>query len=872
MKFYANLEFKVKEITTQYLWIKNISAQLIQPTKFNCTIMITENLAEPEWVSVPCTDKIVTDVVCIRELNSCNKSHKSKEINIETDIKVTTFRCANNEFISTNRQCDGHKDCLNGEDEANCLCFIDQHKVLDSNYCRFICHYPKCKCSELFLQHNKPGCHIYTEIEFHDKTPTQNYSIHNYFKCPNELKVIPIKQVNDLIPDCLSALDEPILSTLLKNNSFSFMINSSEERYCFFGHPHTYSSNKECIYEIDKYGALETCRNGKHLENCSDFNCEDINRFKCPGYYCIPLGYVCDGKVDCPKGIDENDCQYQNCTGLFHCLHTSQCVYITDICNGVVDCRNGDDERNCLLHDLQCPLPCSCLLFAITCTLLEPIKYSLLRIFEKMIYISVSGNPLYYDFNLFDLFYKVKFLTINGFLLPDICTTLHISKYVSTLTLNIVNNSVTLLKSHCFVSQIYLLSLNISFNTVKSVHELTFINLFRLGNLDVSYNEINSLTPRMFLGIENIKHLIIVGNPLKEIDAYLLVQFSQLQFILTDNFRLCCIRPNIYSICTAEVEWPASCKDLISNIYIYISLWIITLSVVLLNLTSFLYLVHTPKIKTQLKGHFQAIAKCLNISDLTCGAYMTFILAATVHFKNTFAVNELQWRGHIACKVAASTFTFFQISSVSVIIFMTLARLLISINPLKSRFRNFSFSTKCLIGTFLNALILAAILTFVNIYFSKSMLLPTALCNIFYDPLVNYVNKYSAIFLAVLQLGTSLAVAIMNIVLYNKTNDSFKIQMNKKKITAQRQMIIQIIMITGTNILCWVPSGIIYILSVVIQSFPTDILLYTTIYVTPLNSLVNPIFVMLVNKRTVTKSNRSLMATINMLELLNMDT
>ena len=272
----------------------------------------------------------------------------------------------------------------------------------------------------------------------------------------------------------------------------------------------------------------------------------------------------------------------------------------------------------------------------------------------------------------------------------------------------------------------------------------------------------------MLLGIENITHLMIVGNPLKGIDAYLLVQFSQLQFIFTDNFRLCCVRPNINSICTAKVEWPASCKDLISNIYIYISMWIITSLVVLFNLKSFLYLVLTPKIakiETQSKGHFQAIAKCLNISDLTCGAYMTFILAATVHFKNTFAVNELQWRGHIACKVAANTFTFFQISSIFVIIFMTLARLLISIDPLKSRFGNASFSSKCLTLTLLNALILAAILTLINIYLSKSMSLPTALCNIFYDPLVNSVNKYSAIFLAVLQLGTSLAVATMNIIL-----------------------------------------------------------------------------------------------------------
>ena len=66
------------------------------------------------------------------------------------------------------------------------------------------------------------------------------------------------------------------------------------------------------------------------------------------------------------------------------------------------------------------------------------------------------------------------------------------------------------------------------------------------------------------------------------------------------------------------------------------------------------------------------------------------------------------------------------------------------------------------------------------------MLLPTALCNIFYGPLINSVNKYSAIFLTVLQMVTSLTVASMNIIIYNETKDSFKMQMNEKRITAHK--------------------------------------------------------------------------------------
>jgi hypothetical protein len=35
------------------------------------------------------------------------------------------------------------------------------------------------------------------------------------------------------------------------------------------------------------------------------------NTFKCPGSYCIPLKYVCNGLIDCPNSEDEHNCGKQ---------------------------------------------------------------------------------------------------------------------------------------------------------------------------------------------------------------------------------------------------------------------------------------------------------------------------------------------------------------------------------------------------------------------------------------------------------------------------------------------------------------------------------------------------------------------------------
>ena len=284
-------------------------------------------------------------------------------------------------------------------------------------------------------------------------------------------------------------------------------------------------------------------------------------------------------------------------------------------------------------------------------------------------------------------------------------------------------------------------------------------------------------------------------------------------------------------------------------------MWIIMSLVLILNIASITNLINIAR-KQRMKtiSTFQIIALFLNITDFACGMYLAVIISSNFYFKGSYAINELHWRSHIACYVASHLLTFFQLSSLSTVGFMTFARLMVVIYPFQSKFRVFSFIVKSL---FVSISLTSILLTYFIMYTSENKLLPNGLCNIFYDPMGHTVYRISAIVLSFLQVITCSGVISMYVIIIcNRKRASFTENTIEIEKLLPRKMILQIVLITGSNIACWVPSGIIYILSALTCKFPITILLYTTIYITPVNSIVNPVFINFVYTKYNTKKSK----------------
>ena len=133
---------------------------------------------------------------------------------------------------------------------------------------------------------------------------------------------------------------------------------------CYPGHSRCYTTDQSCKYSLhDTLKNLLYCRNGQHLQYCSNSPCEEM--YKCPNSYCVPYRYVCDGRWDCWHGEDEINCVNRSCINMFKCRHSAICLHVADICNGLPDCYMEDDEALCRVKD--CLDACSCVSFAVKC-------------------------------------------------------------------------------------------------------------------------------------------------------------------------------------------------------------------------------------------------------------------------------------------------------------------------------------------------------------------------------------------------------------------------------------------------------------------------------------------------------------------------
>ena len=156
------------------------------------------------------------------------------------------------------------------------------------------------------------------------------------------------------------------------------------------------------------------------------------------------------------------------------------------------------------------------------------------------------------------------------------------------------------------------------------------------------------------------------------------------------------------------------------------------------------------------------------------------------------------------------------------------------------QFKNVNFFSKSIVSicvvTFLASLSVTLASNYTQTKISISLCLP------FSDP-TGYVMiiKIVTWFVVLSQMSSSVVIVVLHILLVIELKkNQTKINSSKVHGVSNTLLIIQLVTITASNILCWIPANSIFVSAMFLPTYPTDLIIWTTVIGLPLNSVINP--------------------------------
>ena len=90
---------------------------------------------------------------------------------------------------------------------------------------------------------------------------------------------------------------------------------------------------------------------------------------------------------------------------------------------------------------------------------------------------------------------------------------------------------------------------------------------------------------------------------------------------------------------------------------------------------------------------------------------------------------------------------------------------------------------------------------------------------------------------------------IINVTLLKTLKETVVLDINTSK-KLNTIVLWQVFMVTGSNIICWLPASCTFLTSLFLSNYPIDLLLWNRIIIMPVNSMINPIVFLWVFLRT----------------------
>ncbi len=548
--------------------------------------------------------------------------------------------------------------------------------------------------------------------------------------------------------------------------------------------------------------------------------------------------------------------QHQKCGKLFKCKskNSTVCIHLGDVCDRKSDCPHGEDEEMCEAHRVGCPHICTCLAFAIKCIFVE-IKIRKMPNEFLFASVSITHSKIYGLTHFFNKIKSTSFLDLSKNNISNFCPLTQTFVYLRVL--DVSANIISKVLQHCVSNLHQLFAVRLENNAVCQIEAESFHNLTNLLLLNVSNNVIKifdiswiwweSQRGKIWLSVQN--------NSFQQIEF--LLEEQRMILLETTDFRLCCV---YLGNCNHLKPWYIECKNILLSTSMQVSQ--ISLSVVIgcVNIVSIIVQVISIK-KTrkfrrmnpsarQKNSCFEVAVMSVNVHDIFFDVYLCIMwISSFIHTPYIFE----DWRGHPACFTAFGFVLMFSFASPLLLSFLSLMRFKVISKPMSTNFLHKKFVLHCLGFICLPLFVVCFVLTLLSLLLFK--LLPFNLCLPFVDPSKTQILPNIVVALVTsLELASSIFIAVFYCLLVTAKKKSQNISSGTSK-NADKGMIFQLITVTLSNVLCWFPSGIMFVTCVFLDRYPIDMIAWITIFVLPINSIVNPVIFATTTLRKMLTSN-----------------
>ena len=859
-------------------------------------MMSLANLAKPRWINVPCKIEILSDVFCFTEKTITRVDEKALQNNLEAFDKT----CILNDstcYIFLPHITDGdsfqskpnYLDSVPYKGEAKDFQFLFEtaealfpplftyNMKYTTTYSKYgnIYHYQRHEIGAdsleglyitfkgstmlhtdiyLFMCHEgtyisyADVCNGHTDCTEHDKSDEEDCTCNKTTNYSKKYKFLGEDKSRGKCSDfyfstqnnaCQVFLDKAVFELGRKITSKIKMLghNKGAQRNqlsCQTGKHKAYRVEQICIFRLEK-DILIPCSQGEHLQMCKTFECNHM--FKCPEFYCIPWSYVCDGKWDCPHGMDESIDLSQSgvkCKNMYKCRKSQICIHLHDVGDNTPDCPFGDDESITLLKNVTCPNVCECLTFVLKCTnnsariALQKAKPFCVVFLQ---YCHVKGFH-------FSMAVPVSvFWSIVNTDLVTVCSDLSGLKFLRRIQATF--NSIAEIESDCFMSSVNLSAIDLSNNVLSRIWLHSFSTLQFLLVLNFSNNLLQQL-PEQFLHDDVNLHIIsLINNSLNKQGSYTLKNI-EINIIQTKDYRTCC-KMLCEAKCTASRPWYVACTDFLPTNGIRLAFYFICTAVATVTMACILSQIIFIKINKNHESCFEVTVHFLNTTDFTCAINLFVLSLADLYFHGSFALLENKWRSHFMCFTVFGMNLFHGLNSPFLLTCLSFSRLMVVMFPVDSGFKIMKTVVRYNVCLFVTNLLLSGVLSVFT--WANNYTLPFNVCSPFVDPTKEMTSLTVITWFTVLsQLGATIVICSLYTALFvhlKASQESF----NNMKTTKQSSLnlIVHLLVITSSNIACWVPSGVVYLISSHSEEFSIDLVIWISVVVTPINSIINPV-------------------------------